>query len=81
MASAEPADPRISAFRRIVATGQLGAVDGVPVDLFSAAHVVGIYEQLSPEARVVFRRMSVERMIEVAYDSRRRELRSRGRRQ
>jgi hypothetical protein len=79
-ASADPGEVRIEAFRQIIARGQLAWIEGRPVDLFSAAHVVGLHDTLAPAAREIYRKMPVERMVDLAFDSLRHELRTRTRR-
>jgi hypothetical protein len=80
MTSTDPSEARIEAFRKIVATAQLGRVDGVPIYLFTASHVVAMDEQLSPPAKELYRRMEVQRMADLAFDSLRHQLRARGQR-
>jgi hypothetical protein len=60
-------EQRIAAFRGIVARGAFAKIDGTDIDLFSASHVVQIYDALSPENRARFANMRAHQMVSIAY--------------
>jgi hypothetical protein len=70
---------KIAAIRRFVTFGQWGEVDGMPIDHFSACHVLAMHDNLSPAARELYRQMPVPRMIDLAYDQARRQVQPRSR--
>jgi hypothetical protein len=70
---------RIGRFRQILVTGRSGVVEGVSVDPFTASHVVSTHDRLSPEARILYRRLPARRMVDIAYNSLTHDLRMRSR--
>jgi hypothetical protein len=58
---------RIAAFRRIVDRCQYAKIDGVGVDLFSASHVVQVYDALNPENQAKYAGTNALFMIIVAF--------------
>ncbi len=73
-------EARIQAFRDIVRRGQWGDVDGLPFDLFTAAHVVRLDDRLSGSTRDRFRRLGPHGMAELAFRALEHKLRARGQR-
>ena len=76
---ASPDDYALKIFRQIAAVGQFGWVRGTFVDPGTAARVVATHDSLSPDAQGLFRRMPVQRMVDIAYDQARQRVRSGGR--
>ena len=58
---------RISKIRKIVNDKQMGRVDGVNLDLYSASAVLAVYDKLSNENRVKFVALPVYRMVTIAF--------------
>jgi hypothetical protein len=74
-----PDDYALKTFRQIASVGQFGWVHATFVDPGTAARVVAAHDSLSPDAQEMFRRLPVQRMIDVAYDQARQRVRSGGR--
>lgn len=60
-------DERIEAIRRIVTEGQYAKIDGQMIDLFSASHIVGVYDAISPENQQKFAAFPAPRMAQIAF--------------
>lgn len=60
-------DERIAAFRQIVASASYAKIDGYAVDLFSANHVVQVYDALNPANQQKYAAMDAKRMVVVAF--------------
>ena len=58
---------RIAALRSIVASGSARRVDGVVVDITTAALLVALFEALKPETREQFGKPDIVRLAEFAY--------------
>jgi hypothetical protein len=58
---------RISKFRKIVSEKQIGRVDGVNIDTYSASAVLAVYERLSDENKIKFVALPVYRMVTIAF--------------
>lgn len=64
--STEPAAV-LSALQDIVKGGAFAKINGVTVDLFSAGVVLGVHKRLNPDNQDKLLRLSVPRMLQVAY--------------
>lgn len=64
-----PSNPteRIAAVRAIVTQRQYAKVDGVMVDLFTASHIVAVYDALNEDNRKRFASFPVQKMAAVAF--------------
>lgn len=75
----EPLQPtgnwRMQTFRLILSTGQKAHVDGELVDIMAAANVVAFYDRLGPEAREAYSQLSARKMLDLAYQELRQQLR------
>ena len=60
-------EERIDAVRQVVTTRAYRKIDGVMLDLFSAAAIVQVYDALSPENRAKYRAMTVPHMASIAF--------------
>ena len=59
---------KIEKFRKIVTEKQYAKIEGCTVDLFSASHVIAVYDQLSEENKAKYVTFGVATMIKFAYD-------------
>lgn len=64
--SATP-DERIAAIRNIVTERQYAKVDGIMVDLFTASHIIAVYDALNETNRAKYAAMPVARMAQMAF--------------
>ncbi len=58
---------RIAAIRRIVDEKQYAKVDGQMIDLFTASHIVQVYDALSEANRAKFASFTAPKMGMIAY--------------
>ena len=60
-------DTRIEALRRIVSDGQMRRVEGQFVDIFTASHVLTVYDALGPANREKFSGYNINQMDAVTW--------------
>lgn len=60
-------EERIAAFRKIVEEKSFAIIDNVTVDLFSASHVVQVYDAINDANKAKYRELPVQKMVGIAY--------------
>lgn len=58
---------KMQKIRRIVETKSYATVDGATLDLFTASHILTIYENLSPENQARYEALPVLQMASIAF--------------